>query len=104
MVVPEPRMMEGVHGNMGMLEVLRRMVPGGRDGHLETGDAEQMLVRKCACECGQPPFPPTSLCPPLHEEQTGASSGSWSDLGNPALFVGWERLEGTCELRGVKGT
>lgn len=52
---------------------------------------------------GNPP-PRPHLCPPLHEEQTGAGSGSWSDLGSLALFVGWERLEGTCELRGVEGT
>lgn len=63
MVVPEPRMMEDVRGNVGMLEVLGRMVPGGGGGHLETGDAEQMLVRKCACECGQPPSPPPPLSP-----------------------------------------
>lgn len=34
-VVPEPRMMEGVRGNMRMLEVLGRMVPGAGGGHLE---------------------------------------------------------------------
>lgn len=53
---------------------------------------------------GNSSLPPTPLCPQLREEQAGTSSGSLSGLGKPALFIGWERLEGTCELRGVKGT
>lgn len=47
-----------------MLEALRRMVPGGGGRHLETGDAGQVLMRKSACECGQPPhIPLRSLLP-----------------------------------------
>lgn len=74
-VMPGQRMMEGVHGHVGMFGVLRRMVPGvgveeGR--HLDAGDTERVLMRTCVWKGGRP-------C----GEQAGASSGSGS--GMPAL-------------------